>query len=130
MEENDTPESDDLLALYGTLMKEYPQHEELGLHDSLSYEGECVLEGVLLDLGEYPGLVPGDGRVDAELYRVQDTGVFERLDDYEGYEPGDTDSLYIRRRMPLRDRGEPAWVYVYNGDRETPRVPGGDWRNR
>lgn len=130
MEENDTPERGDLLALYGTLMQDFDAHEKLSLRDSLNYEGDCVVGGVLLDLGGYPGLVPGEGDVHAELYRVMDSGVFERLDAYEGYRPGDPDSLYVRRRVPLVHRGDEAWIYVYNGDREGSRVPGGDWRER
>lgn len=110
------------VALYGSLRRGSAQHVRFGLPSALRYVGARMLRGVLYDLGPYPGLKPGDGLVEAELYRIVDARVLERLDRYEGYDPRDeVRSAYVRRvvRVPaLATRPAPAcaaWVYWYNG---------------
>ncbi|ARS89577.1 gamma-glutamylcyclotransferase family protein [Natrarchaeobaculum aegyptiacum] len=139
------------IVLYGTLRRGSEKYVEFGLEDRLTYVGECTLEGLLYDLGEYPGLVlepevrdaegstTDDGAPDAdrsdtlvtgELYRVDDETVVHELDAYEGYSPANpAGSLYVRQLVRLEEPPVDAWTYVYNRDVENaPVVTSGDWR--
>lgn len=119
-----------LLATYGTLMRSFDRHEQLGLADRLVYVTRCRWSGRLYDLGSFPGAVPGAGTVHGELFRLRDPQVWRVLDHYEGYDPAREEaSLFVRRQVPLDDPAdETAWVYWYNGDPgDHPQVPSGDW---
>ena len=60
----------DLLFAYGTLMRGYRLHRVLARGATYLTEGH--VRGALLDLGRYPGLVDGRGRVRGEVYRLDD----------------------------------------------------------
>lgn len=110
-------------------MRDFEMHERLGVADRLTFVERCRWRGVLYDLGRFPGAVPGDGPVHGELFRLDDPGVLNRLDDYEGYDPGRAAaSLFVRRRVSLTVPEQTAWVYWFNGNlADAPRVPSGDW---
>lgn len=113
-----------LLALYGTLMRGCGAVERIGAAGGLRYEQACRIPGKLWDLGEYPGLTPGEGEVAGELHTVLDSAVLHSLDAFE--EQG---SLYVRRRLRLIEPPVEAWVYVYRrplADAEP--IPSGCWR--
>ena len=119
-----------LLATYGTLMRAFDAQARLGVEAQLSYVGSCDWVGEVYDLGRCPGAVPGEGRVQGELFRVAAPGVWTVLDAYEGYDPDRAAaSPFVRRQVELRDPTDrTAWVYWFNGDVEdAPRVPEGDW---
>jgi gamma-glutamylcyclotransferase (GGCT)/AIG2-like uncharacterized protein YtfP len=118
---------DDFLLLYGSLGSREPMHAELGLDKALQRLGPREIHGSLYDLGEFPGLVLGQGGVAAELFRIRDLSVLLRLDKYEEYDPAKPEQSLFRRstirlpryRAPIanRLRGNPtidAWIYVYN----------------
>ena len=121
----------DWLALYGSLMRGLGAMDELGVRDALRYVGPCVLSGQLFDLGNYPGMRHGDGRIIAELYAMLDADALRDLDSFEGFSPATPrKSLYLRERIALLDPASTeAWVYVYNDvpDAST-RIVEGDWR--
>lgn len=94
------------LAVYGTLRRGFDVQAKLGVSGRLRFERPCVIPGRLIDLGDYPGLLPGDGRVPGELFGVLDPAVWPILDEYEGEE-------YERRRTDLLEPRVKAWVYVY-----------------
>ena len=112
---------------------------QLGARDALGrvvavrlrFVGPCVLEGELFDLGAYPGMRLGKGRVVAELYALLDASVIEALDEFEGFDAArPRESLYLRERTTLTEpSGAHAWVYLYNAvpDAST-RIIEGDWR--
>lgn len=104
-------------------MRGYPLHHLLARGARLVGTGHAP--GRLLDLGPYPGLVPGPGRVRGEVYRLEQSELLDRLDRQEGYD-------FERRRtvVTLDDgRRARAWVYRYRGPRREARpVAGGDWR--
>jgi gamma-glutamylcyclotransferase (GGCT)/AIG2-like uncharacterized protein YtfP len=105
--------------------------EEIGLADRVRYVGPCVIEGRLFDLGAYPGLRFGSGRVIGEIHEVLDPDALVALDQFEGFEPAAPhDSLYLRERVPLLiPKAVMAWLYVYNREPEETRwIEGGDWR--
>ncbi|MGH7355897.1 MAG: gamma-glutamylcyclotransferase family protein [Candidatus Rokuibacteriota bacterium] len=113
-----------LLFAYGTLMRGYPLHRVLAPRATLV--GRGTVGGTLLDLGRYPGLTAGRGRVRGELYRLDDAELLGTLDREEGY--------HFRRSRGVvtlaRGRRVRAWLYRYRGPLP-PRavaIPQGDYR--
>lgn len=110
------------LALYGSLRRGTRRHAQFGLPAALQFLGTRWIRGTLYDLGPYPGLVPGPHDAEVELYRIVHGDVLRRLDAYEGFDPADPRSEYVRRAIAvplLRDRPAPrcrAWIYWFNGD--------------
>ena len=117
------------IAFYGSLMAGFGRLPNLGFEKSLRLVGPCQIRGQLVDLGAYPGLIPGSGTVEAELYEVVDDGVLERLDAFEGYDPRDPmGSLYLRKQIRLANPPQDAWVFVYNRSvKGRPVVEAGSW---
>ena len=98
---------------------------------------EAYVEGFqLLDIGSFPGVVKGDGRVRGEMHEIDDQ-TLGILDSIEGYhEDAPEHSLYVREVVPvLNSEGEPAgeaWIYIYNANlrarhRLPPTIESGDW---
>jgi gamma-glutamylcyclotransferase (GGCT)/AIG2-like uncharacterized protein YtfP len=119
---SDIPEH---VAFYGSLMKDCGKQEELQIKDCLESLGPCEIRGRLYDLGEYPGLVQGDDRVKAELYKVKDLRVFPLLDKYEEFDVRNQErSLFVRHVVRLPKPQVDAWVYFYNRSIDSaPRSP-------
>jgi gamma-glutamylcyclotransferase (GGCT)/AIG2-like uncharacterized protein YtfP len=119
----------DYVALYGSLRRHAGIGDEPDLSERLKPAGTAIIEGRLVDLGAYPGLIPGAGKVRAELFEVIDREVLQIMDRHEHYEPTDArGSLYLRRAVRLLEPTVDAWVYVYNRDvGDAPEVAGGDW---
>lgn len=118
------------LATYGTLMRSFGGADRLGVKDRLSFVTTCQFAGVLYNLGQFPGAVPGEGAVHGELFRLRDPQAWAVLDRYEGYDADrEDDSLFVRRRVDLiAPSDRTAWVYWFNGDPTgRPRVESGDW---
>ncbi|MBM4442994.1 MAG: gamma-glutamylcyclotransferase [Candidatus Rokubacteria bacterium] len=89
-----------------------------------TFVGEGTVPGILLDLGRYPGLVAGRGRVQGEVWRLDAPEVLRTLDDYEGYNferRTTTATLASGRRVR-------AWLYRYRGPRTREPIPQGNWR--
>lgn len=111
------------IFVYGTLMRGYALHPLLAR--GATYVGSGEIRGRLLDLGRYPGLVAGDGRVRGEAYRLDDPELLRTLDHEEGYN--------FQRRTALvtlaDGRCARVWVYQYRGPqgRAVP-IPDGDFR--
>ena len=126
-------ENIDHVALYGSLMSGLTGPDAPDVTGALKLIGPCLINGYLVDLNDYPGLVRSDDSSDVvkgELYRVNDKRAFKLLDKFERYDPSDSaGSLYIRRLVRLREPSVDAWVYIYNRSIEgRERIPGGDWR--
>lgn len=96
---------------------------------------EAYLEDFeMLDLGAFPGIVPGRGSVRGEIHLYSSLDELDRIEGYRERDP--SSSLYIRRlvevQLPTSDNYE-AWTYAFNlkGNRIPPRerrvVEGGDW---
>lgn len=122
----------DFLFVYGTLMRGFPLHHLLT--DQCEFVGAGTVTGCLLDLGRYPGAVPGDaGFVHGEVYRLLAPRLLAALDREEGYRPdAPARSLYLRRPVEVRlsdGREVSAWIYWYNGPHgRAVAIPGGDYR--
>jgi gamma-glutamylcyclotransferase (GGCT)/AIG2-like uncharacterized protein YtfP len=119
-----------LLFVYGTLLPGLALH---GAMQGARCLGKASVPGRLFDLGPYPALVAGPGRVVGLLYAVSEAQL-ARLDALEEYDPTHlTESLYLRQRLPAalahtRSVCE-SFVYVYNRavDMATP-IAHGDYR--
>lgn len=118
--------SEEVLAVYGTLIRGFENHERAGAEELPSL-GECTMPGRLYDLGDFPGLkLDREGEVSGELYRCQQANL-ERFDRFEG--AVGSDPLYVRTRVDLLEPPREAWVYEYARDvSESDRIDSGDWR--
>ena len=129
--------------VYGTLM----QGERLGSLMLAANPQRIVparTSGRLVDLGDYPGLIPArrsEQWVFGEFIEFQVAEAREmdsllaQLDFIEEYLPGaEARSLYLRRAVPviLEDQTESwAWAYLYNRPYDPRRmIRSGDWRVR
>ncbi len=115
---------DDLLFVYGTLMRGFSLHPLLD--GRAEYLGEAETPGLLFDLGRYPAALKcATGKIRGEIYRLLDPAFWRALDSAEG-------SQYHREEAGIeRALGGPvrACMYWYVGplDRAIP-IPGGDYR--
>lgn len=122
----------DAIAVYGLLRAGESGFEQFGLAGAFAPLGPCIIPGTLFDLGDYPGLILGEGRVAGELFGVRDASVMPRLDAYEDYWPGEPQrSRYERVRISLVTPARSAWVYVWRRAVDPARrIESGDWLNR
>lgn len=123
------------LFVYGTLMK----GECRSLDPRMaSYERVGRAGGELLDLGGYPGMIL-TGRDDAfvlgEVHQLVCVGhALSMLDAVEGFAGFRGEGSLFRRSVVnvsmAGGRESPAWVYLYDGPEDAPRIPGGNWKTR
>ena len=94
-------------------MRGEPAHRLLAGRATFVDDGSVT--GTLLDLGRFPGLVVGRGRVRGEIWRLDAPEVLRALDEYEGYNfERSTTIATLASGRRVR-----AWVYRYRG----PRTP-------
>jgi len=101
-----TPDKAELLFVYGTLRPALAAAGHAHLVRDLDVVGRATVPGVLVDLGEYPGLVSGAGLVHGELLRITDPARLVALDAYEDcgapVDCGVSAPLFHRVRMVAR----------------------------
>ena len=116
--------------VYGTLKRGHLR-EPLMRDDTLCSVNEASVAGRLLDLGEYPGLIRGEGRVHGEVWRYRSLkrlfATLDSVEDFEGWERLET-SMYHRTLVQADVRGTAhwAWAYEYRGEDGT-LIPDGSW---
>lgn len=131
-----------LIFVYGTLLKGYGNHARLLNKEPIC---EATVNGYLVSLGGFPGLLALDSTEDVvtgELYDVSPMELIQ-LDRLEGYSGRDTPyNMYNRRPTTARVLNEPdstitsitCETYVYNNvarDRSDVlrnRIANGSWR--
>ena len=122
------------LFVYGTLRPAASgamgTDERGRLAEEARYLGPATTQGLLIDLGAYPGLVNGPGLVHGDLYSLTGAaGTLAWLDTYEGITGAVCDE-YLRRVCPIAmPNGRiAAWVYFC---RRAPigarAIASGDW---
>ena len=94
------------LAVYGTLRNFHPNSKRFGLEPYLVREGVRVMGYRLFDLGWFPGVRPGQGSVECDIFMVPDE-MFEALDAYEG-----VPNLYTRESVMVGGIKD-VQLYVY-----------------
>lgn len=114
------------LFVYGTLMQGESRHAVL-LRGRAVRGRAAWVAGRLLDLGAFPGLVDGRGRVAGELIEAESlAGLLPVLDEVEG-----SRFRRVKREVETAAGAVEAWVYLWAGPRGAGRViASGDWRRR
>ena len=103
------------LFVYGTLMpgeSNYDQIEDL----VIDHKPGTIIDGVLVDLGAFPALVPGAGIVVRGVLLEIKPAALEVTDRIEGYSPDRDRCLYLRKEVTVVvEDGEDAtaWTYVF-----------------
>lgn len=115
----------EFLFVCGTLRREMWHKippEIAALMQGLPFVGIGKIRGQLFDLGAYPGGVVGENfetNIVGEIYELPEPrAVFEVLDVYEGFVPGELEaSLFARIQSTAKlEDGEQllCWLYAYN----------------
>lgn len=108
-----TDESTTRLFVYGTLMPGFGNHANI--EHLVRSSRAATAEGVLIDLGAFPALIPGDGLVKGVLLELAEE-VLTITDCIEGYDADGGRNLYLRKKtlVKLADGEEvAAWVYEF-----------------
>ena len=121
------------LFVYGTLDPEHAPSEIAPTVAKLRRVGSASVQGVLYDLGEYPGAVltgQPKRKIPGTVFRIpDDPEVLQQLDEYEGFAPSNRDgSLFVRKVRPVKMANGQilrCWVYTYNRPPGTARVISG-----
>jgi len=115
---------------YGTLRKGEERVDTMNVYSEKVYD-DCKLEGILLNLGSYPGLVAGDGSVIGEIHytpKIQNT--LNKLDYIENFQGSDIENSLFRRVI-VKSEGKFCWTYVWNGSPDDGQIiQSGDWCKR
>jgi len=101
------------LFVYGTLMRGEGNYRLIERY--VRSARPATIEGVLVDLGAFPALIPGDGIVEGMLLEL-DIKAMAITDRLEGFHAGDDHSLYLRKEVSVQlDDGQEvqAWTYEY-----------------
>jgi gamma-glutamylcyclotransferase (GGCT)/AIG2-like uncharacterized protein YtfP len=99
------------LFVYGTLL---PGHGNYRLIESHVQNAQvATIEGVLVDLGAFPALVPGDGVVNGVVLEVGEVAL-HIADRLEGYQAHRTNNLYLRKKVEASvENGGRVTVWAY-----------------
>lgn len=86
--------------------------------------GDYILDGYkIYDLGAYPAIVTGRGKVYCEIYRIS-SSILAELNILKSEEEG------YKRELVQTPYGS-AWLYLYQGPvQELPHITSGDWLER
>ena len=118
------------LFVYGGLLKGMTLSPFI---EGSEYLGPAFIKAEIYFLGQFPGIIPGNGVVYGELYEV-DENMLPGLDKIEHYRPEELErSSYIRKELeviclPNREKLK-AEAYFYNRSVEGQElIPHGDYR--
>jgi len=123
------------LFVYGTLQpgaqSDLGARERTRLKADGVFLGPALAQGILLDLGGYPGMMQGAGSVHGGIYKLHvPESVFAWLDLYEGIN-GTPNDEYCRREIEVtREGGAQISAYAYlilKTSDAIPAIPSGRW---
>lgn len=126
----------DILFAYGTLMQRFANPYAQMLHRHSRFLGRGRFPGRLYSRGAYPSAVYDADSAEfvyGELFELDNPGILEALDRYEGIGPEAEEHVAEYRRIRITafmDDDAPVlcWVYVDNAGVEgLPRLPSGDY---
>ena len=119
-----------LMVVYGTLMK--GNHNDRFMKNA-ELVGEGKFKGDLYCLGGFPAVIPGEGNVIGEVYKVPIEAIHD-IDRLEGYDQKTDDGMYLRRYTDVQVGNETLDALVYIWGRSLPRHavkwPNGERWNR
>jgi pyruvate carboxylase len=110
------------LFVYGSLKRGFGGPEASEISQQLDWIGAAEVYGKLFDLGQYCAAIldHSDGAViKGELMQLVDDSMLKRLDEYEAYDAGKPECLFVREKVrALMTDGQSveAWIYTYNRD--------------
>ncbi|WP_247236626.1 gamma-glutamylcyclotransferase [Telluribacter sp. SYSU D00476] len=114
-------ENHQYLFVYGTLMRGYENPFATLLQQYATWVGEGTMTGLLYRISWYPGAIFLDDpkyRVFGEVYQiVEPDALLRELDAYEDVSPIESESLYLRRLVPVQlTTGQmlECWTYLFN----------------
>lgn len=122
-----------LVFVYGTLRQ--GDCRAGALADYPEVELDARVQGFrMLNLGAFPGIIPGEGEIKGEVYEI-DAACLRLLDGIEGYREDDPEnSLYRREKaMSYDSRGKEigeTYLYVFNRPSRADLskvITSGDW---
>lgn len=112
----------ELLFVYGTLLENFEHPFALLLKEHSQVIGKGHFDGLLFDIGRYPGAIFIAG-IDYQVYgnmvalKQAPMSILDMLDKYEGIDPElDPPFEYIRKKIPVifNKNTYECWVYLYN----------------
>ena len=109
------------IIVYGSLRRKQGNSHWM---TNAQWLGDYQVEGYeLYNLGHYPGLIPGEGTIEGEVYRIDATTLGE-LDALR------TKGGEYKRQLVSTPYGS-AWMYIYQRSvAGRPQIPSGDWLER
>ena len=130
-----TIQLDEYILVYGTLSLDSKKYKELGMHEHCEFIADSTVDGLLYDLGDYPGLVlkedlDEESRSDAvavpvQIFRVikgensqKPLQILTTISEYEEHnaqKPETSEYRCTTLSVPLGngDCRVDAWVYLY-----------------
>ncbi len=120
------------IFVYGTLRQ--GEERESSMKQGRKKNPEIgKIRGKLVDLGNYPGLIDGEGEVVGEIHSYEDIdSALNRLDFIEGFRKhGSQNNLFERVICDVitKDKVFQAWTYRWN-DSNGKIIDSGDWKER
>lgn len=110
----DMPNPPKHLFVYGTLRPALAHGKPGRLIAGLRFAGVATVPGQLCDLGDYPGLIDGDGLVHGDVLEIDHP---KRLVAIDSYEECDGEQPLFRREQTVATFPEghllQVWVYRY-----------------
>ena len=109
------------IIVYGSLRRKQGNSHWM---TNAQWLGDYQVEGYeLYNLGHYPGVIPGEGTIECEVYRIDATTLGE-LDALR------TKGGEYKRQLVSTPYGS-AWMYIYQRSvAGRPQIPSGDWLER
>lgn len=109
------------IIVYGSLRRKQGNSHWM---TNAQWLGDHELEGyALYNLGHYPAVIPGEGKVYCEVYRIT-SSILAELDELK------SNTKDYRRELISTPYGS-AWIYLYIRSLDgVPRIAGGDWVKR
>ena len=107
----------ELMVTYGTLMR--GNHNDHFMEDA-KLIGEGQFKGDLYCLGGFPAVMPGEGIVVGEVYRVPVEAI-PNIDGLEGYDARTDSGMYLKRKVIVHVGDETIEALVYIWNRGLPR---------
>ncbi|MBT0717451.1 gamma-glutamylcyclotransferase [Rosenbergiella epipactidis] len=109
------------IIVYGSLRRKQGNSHWM---TNAQWLGDYQVEGYeLYNLGHYPGVIPGEGTIEGEVYRIDATTLGE-LDALR------TKGGEYKRQLVSTPYGS-AWMYIYQRSvAGRPQIPSGDWLER
>ncbi|MCL9668479.1 gamma-glutamylcyclotransferase [Rosenbergiella epipactidis] len=109
------------IIVYGSLRRKQGNSHWM---TNAQWLGDYQVEGYeLYNLGHYPGVIPGEGTIEGEVYRIDATTLGE-LDALR------TKGGEYKRQLVSTPYGS-AWMYIYQRSvAGRQQIPSGDWLER